>query len=144
MNTNLKIIFILVFLSFVVLTSCSKPQPQVCFDQICVDVEIADTPSEQSQGLMYRNSLDRGMLFKFDKPSRNFFWMKNTLIPLDMIWLDEKMDIIHIEENVPPCKTEQCVSYGLEADSMFVVEINAGFMDSNNLNYESEVEFKNI
>ena len=142
MKTNLKIIFTLVLLIFIV--SCSKPTPQVCFDQICVYIEIADTPSEQAQGLMYRNSLDGGMLFKFDKSSTNLFWMKNTLIPLDMIWLNEKMDIIHIEKNVPPCKTEVCTSYGPEADSMYVVEVNAGFMDSNNLSYDSEVEFVSV
>src|SRR3989344_3984554 len=135
MKANLKTIFILVLLIFIV--SCSKPQPQVCFNHICVDVKIANTPSEQSQGLMYEKSLDGGMLFKFDKMGRYYFWMENTLIPLDMVWLDNNQKIVHIEKSVPPCKVEECPSYGPQADSMYVLEVNAGFMDANGLSYES-------
>ncbi len=144
MNSSVKTSFAFLLILLLLTTSCSKPQSQVCFDRICVNVEIADTPSEQAQGLMYRTSLDGGMIFKFDNPSRNFFWMKNTLIPLDMIWLDEQLDILYIEKNVPPCKIEDCPHYGPEADSMYVIEVNSGFMDANGLSSESEVEFRNI
>ncbi len=144
MNTNIQIFIILSLVSTLILTSCSKPISQVCFDSVCVNVKIADTLSEQTQGLMYEKSLDGGMLFKFDKMNRYYFWMQNTLISLDMVWLDNNMELIYIEKDVPPCEAEECPSYGPSADSMFVIEVNAGFMDANKITYDSKVEFRNI
>ena len=73
----------------------------------CFQVELARTESERDQGLMYRKELDKnkGMLFIFDKEGIYPFWMKNTLIPLDMIWIDSNNKIVFIAQNVQPCKT---------------------------------------
>ena len=67
------------------------------------------------------------MLFIFpDEAPRRTFWMKNTLIPLDMIWLDKEYTIVHIETDVPPCTTTVCPSYWpLETQSQYVIELNA-------------------
>ena len=92
-------------------------------------VEVARTPIERTRGLMFRTNLseDRGMLFIFDRPDKNLFWMKTTLIPLDILWMDSKKRIIHIESQVPPCKLDPCPVYGPTADSLYVLEANAGF-----------------
>lgn len=67
-------------------------------------VEVARTPAEQQQGLMFRQSLapDRGMIFPYDPPEMASFWMKNTLIPLDMLFVRADGTIARIEENVVP------------------------------------------
>jgi uncharacterized membrane protein (UPF0127 family) len=68
------------------------------------------------------------MLFVFSNEAPNrTFWMKNTLIPLDMIWLDKTYTIVHIETDVPPCTTPTCPSYGPSTQlSQYVIELNAG------------------
>ena len=77
----------------------------ICFDNSYVEIEFATTPEERTIGLMNRTNIpeNSGMLFIFDVEGIHKFWMKNTLVPLDMIWLDEKGRIIHIEKNVMPC-----------------------------------------
>ena len=71
-------------------------------------VEVARSPEEQAQGMMNRQSLDpdRGMLFPYDPPEMASFWMKNTLIPLDMIFIRADGTIARIEENVAPLSLE--------------------------------------
>ena len=76
---------------------------------------------------MYRTSLadNRGMLFIFESPQPIRFWMKNTLIPLDMIFVrDEK--VVAIAAAVPPCKTETCPSYGTPSPVDRVIELRGG------------------
>ena len=67
-------------------------------------VEVARTPQEQAQGLMHRQSLapDRGMIFPYDPPRATAFWMKNTLIPLDMVFIGADRRIVRIAENTVP------------------------------------------
>ncbi len=93
-----------------------------------VTAELAVTEEDRARGLMFRQTLntDEGMLFVFQKDEYNSFWMKNTLIPLDMVWLDSSRRIIFIAENVPPCKAEPCPSYGPDLPSRYVLELKAG------------------
>lgn len=95
---------------------------------VALNVEIADTPQEQTQGLMHREQLnpDDGMLFVFTDDSPRSFWMKNTLIPLDMIFVNSSLDIIAIHENVPPCVTLSCPTYR-SGPARYVVEAVGGF-----------------
>jgi uncharacterized membrane protein (UPF0127 family) len=113
----------------------SQPQeqpavPQVCFEKKCRSVEIADEPKEQQQGLMNRTVMDEnaGMLFIFKQIGSRQFRMKDTLIPLDMIWIDGKQEIVHIATDVPPClQWDACPGYGPTAkNSLYVLELNAG------------------
>ncbi len=102
---------------------------RACFGTACFWLEVADSPTERATGLMYRKSLaeDGGMVFVFDEKGNHSFWMKNTLIPLDMLRIGEDKKIIHIEHNVPPCKADPCPAYGSNATSArYVVELNAG------------------
>jgi len=82
------------------------------------------------RGLMFRPSLatDHGMLFAHRVPDKHRYWMYQTLIPLDMVWLDGKHNIVEIVENAQPCQTpaSQCPLYGGTQISSYVLEINAG------------------
>ena len=95
-----------------------------------IEAELAVTAPQRAQGLMFRPGLgpDEGMLFVFEFPGENRFWMKDTLIALDMIWMDPGKRIVHIEPNVPPCKADPCPTYGPgpARNSLFVLEVAAG------------------
>ncbi len=100
----------------------------VCFPEACVNVELADSSEKRSMGLMFRENLgeNEGMLFIFENEGTHSFWMKNTLIPLDIIWVNGNMEIVHIEYAVP-CITQSCPSYRPAKSAKYVVEVNAGF-----------------
>jgi uncharacterized membrane protein (UPF0127 family) len=91
-----------------------------------VHVEIADTPAARELGLMYRSHLDEnaGMIFVFPAPDRWSFWMKNTEIPLDMIFADSTGKIVGIVENAEPFSEKPLTVNGA---SLYVLEVNAGF-----------------
>jgi uncharacterized membrane protein (UPF0127 family) len=93
-----------------------------------LQVEVARTEENRALGLMFRTALaeDHGMLFVFEQSGLHRFWMKNTLIPLDMVWMDDRKRIIHIEFQVPPCKLDPCPVYGPSADSLYVLEVISG------------------
>ena len=88
-------------------------------------VELARTSAEREQGLMYRTQMasDAGMLFLFEQPSELVFWMKNTLIPLDMIFIGHDRRIVGIVENAQP---ETLTARRVDGVSQYVLEINGG------------------
>lgn len=92
-----------------------------------IELEVTATPAQQQLGLMYRQNLpdDRGMLFSFEPARPVKFWMKNTLIELDMVFLRDGK-ISAIADNVPPCKNEPCPVYGPETDIDQVIELRGG------------------
>jgi uncharacterized membrane protein (UPF0127 family) len=92
-----------------------------------ISLEVANTPQEQAMGLMYRTSLadDRGMLFAFNPPQPVGFWMKNTKIALDMIFLSNGQ-VKAIEANVPPCNETPCPTYGPKEIIDQVIELRGG------------------
>ncbi|MBI2675013.1 MAG: DUF192 domain-containing protein [Candidatus Aenigmarchaeota archaeon] len=100
-----------------------------------VKVEVADTYLKRSIGLMNRTGLDKdsGMLFVFPNPAIQTFWMKSTLIPLDMIFADEKGTIVDIKKSVQPCRTFECELYSSVREAKYVVETNAGFSEKNSI-----------
>lgn len=95
------------------------------FGSASFTVELADEPAERSQGLMHRESMaaSAGMLFIYERPQRATFWMRNTLIPLDMIFLSDEGVITRIHENAIPLD-ETTIDGG--PDVLAVLEINAG------------------
>lgn len=100
----------------------------VCFGADCYSVELAVTAGEQQKGLMFRKSMGReeGMLFIFEKEGGHSFWMKNTIIPLDMIWINKDREVSYIASGVQPCKTELCPLVDPLVPAQYVLEIKAG------------------
>ena len=101
---------------------------KVCFGDACITVEVADSQPERSQGLMFREDLgkDEGMLFVFQEEGKYRFWMKNTLIPLAIVWVSKDLEVVHLE-NAVPCGEEQCKSYVPNSPALYVVEVHPDF-----------------
>ena len=111
-----------------------------------IQAEIADTPFKRATGLMYRDHLkkDHGMLFVFGQPHAWSFWMKNTKIALDLIWLNDKKRVVHIERNVPICtKTDDsCPQYRPNSeDAVYVLELAGGTVDGYKIEKGSTLQF---
>ena len=124
-----------------------KPVPtRVCVKNKCFKVEIAVTGQEREIGLMNREhlALDSGMLFVFEKEDIYNFWMKNTLISLDIIWINGDNKIIFIKENAKPCKVEKCELFGPDKKVKYVLEINGGLVKETGFKIGDVVEFKKL
>jgi uncharacterized protein len=93
---------------------------------VTIDVEIPQTLEEISAGLMFRHALaeKQGMLFEHDKFKARFFWMKNTYIPLDMVFADKTKNIIRIRENAAPLSKELIP---IPEGTQYTIEVNGGF-----------------
>jgi uncharacterized membrane protein (UPF0127 family) len=103
--------------------------PRIIFkDSFAVKVEVAADDEMRQQGLMYRDHLaeDRGMIFFFAQNGDYAFWMKNTIIPLDMIWIDESKKVVHVAHDVPPCQADPCPNYPPGVNARYVLEVAAG------------------
>ena len=102
----------------------------VCFQNRCFSVELARTDAELDKGLMNRASLEKnkGMLFIFPGENIYSFWMKNTLIPLDIIWIDGSGKIVYEAQSVEPCKVANCPVISPSNPAKYVLEVNAGIV----------------
>ncbi|MCF7906060.1 DUF192 domain-containing protein [Candidatus Gracilibacteria bacterium] len=89
-------------------------------------VEIADTPQKRAQGLMNRERLesDHGMLFVFEEEGFHRFWMRNTLIPLDVIWISKESEVVDVQ-TLLPCKVDSCPVTSPVSPAKYVIEVNA-------------------
>ncbi len=91
-------------------------------------VEIADDDASRTRGLMFRNELapDRGMLFIFDREQPQAFWMRNTYIPLDILYFDSQRRLVSMSQRTPPCRSQQCPSYPSKGAALYTLEIASG------------------
>jgi hypothetical protein len=145
----MQIIYILSFITFVVLGivyfSQKPKQGNFSFPQhnLNLQIERAESLAHQAKGLMYREKLDEnaGMLFIFSDESKRTFWMKNTYIPLDLIYISKDKKIMEIKENLEPCREDECQTYASENKVQYVLEVNAGFVQKNNIQIGEEVVF---
>lgn len=127
------------------LSMCSQPAPPprqdppapaaaagprvVLPDGTAVHVELATDGDTRAQGLMFRDRLrpNTGMLFIFRVAGEHSFWMKNTLIPLDIIFLDAEGRVTHVSHDTPPCKSDPCPSYPANpVPALYVLELAGG------------------
>lgn len=130
-RTGLNLVMIAMFT--MVLNSAAEPTSrlhlpytQVCKDKDhCILAEIADTSETRLKGLMFRDNLpeSRGMLFVYPQSNYWNFWMKNTKMPLDIIWLDKTGRVVDIVNKAPPCMREPCRIYVPREKAAYVLEL---------------------
>jgi len=141
--------YFLIALAVLIIFGCSDyPRSpgtvkKVCYNQHCLNVRLAATPSEREQGLMFRKNLPQGqgMLFVFDQPARYGFWMKNTYIPLDIIWFDENLEVVYIKERAQPCLEKLCQPIIPDQKARYVLEANGGFVDESGIRVGDKLNF---
>jgi uncharacterized protein len=96
-------------------------------------IEIAADDASRERGLMFRDEMaaDHAMLFLFDHPAMQAFWMKNTRIPLDILYFDQNYKLVSMQQRVPPCRSagDDCPAYPSSAPAQYVLELNAGVAD---------------
>jgi len=123
------VIAVLFLMAAVLVNNQKGMRGRVCSGPYCFNVELAKTTSEITRGLMFRESLnaDSGMLFVFEREGAYPFWMKNTLIPLDIIWISAAKKVVYMSENTEPCKDEYfCPSIEPGKNAKYVLELNGG------------------
>tara|TARA_R110000868_G_scaffold139529_3_gene354441 strand:+ start:436 stop:912 length:477 start_codon:yes stop_codon:yes gene_type:complete len=150
------LLFVLCFLLF--FTSCKEDkkvikQTEVAFKkegeltvfksdstQVALDIEIADTDFDVQTGLMYRDSMkdNQGMLFVFDDEEPRSFYMKNTQIPLDLIFINESKKIVSFQKNAQPFNEASLPS---NAPAKYVLEVNAGLVDTWGLTVKDSIDY---
>jgi uncharacterized membrane protein (UPF0127 family) len=110
---------------------------------VAVAVEVAATPAEQAVGLMYRKTLGErnGMLFVFPSTTEHSFWMKNTILPLDMIFLGEDRRVVGIVEHAVPFTTTPRT---VGVPSRYVLEVNAGFSAAHGVKTGDQATFERV
>ena len=125
------------------LESVEFPRGTIKVDDTVVEVQVADTEPRRIRGLMFQDQLpyDQGMIFVFQEPGLYSLWMLNMQFSLDMIWFDDDGKVVHIEKNVPPCKTAleitTCQSVVPDGEAFYVLEVTSGFVDQNNVTKDS-------
>lgn len=132
------------------LESVEFPRGMILIDDIPLEVQIADSEPRRVRGLMFQDQLplDQGMIFVFDDPGLYSLWMLNMQFSLDMIWFDQDGNVVHIEKDVPPCKTvlelTTCQSIVPDGEALYVLEVTAGFIEQNNITTDSKLTIISI
>jgi uncharacterized membrane protein (UPF0127 family) len=131
---------------FAARSASAAQTPSVTLDGQRFTVEIATTPAEQAHGLMQRTSMpaDHGMLFVFRHDEPRTFWMKNTLIPLDMLFFDADHRLVAVQADAQPCKTDPCVLYPSSVPARYVLELNAGAAAKLGARKGDVIKFSNV
>ncbi|NOZ81282.1 MAG: DUF192 domain-containing protein [DPANN group archaeon] len=142
------LILTLVLLLGMTIASCSnRPAgPAAVFhgeQDATIALEVVDTPETRQQGLMFREQLNKstGMLFVWQDEQPRAFWMKNTLIPLDMVFIDRDWRIVDIFREVQPCEKDPCPIYRSLVPARYVIEMNAGFTEKHQIEKNDTVTY---
>ncbi len=130
--------------------SCGKKRPTAVFSSSAghrqVFLELVETEQEKAQGLMFRNRLedDHGMLFIYHKDVKPSFWMKNTFLSLDILFLAKDGTLVDIFEQVPPCPMKPCPTYTPSVLCRYVLEVKGGYAAQYHIRKGDRVELCNI
>ncbi len=140
--------FGILFCSILLLSSCKTQQANVGQEglpmqrvllvsneaAVSVLAEIATTPEQMQKGMMFRTSLpsERGMLFVFSEERELSFWMKNTFIPLDIIFLGAQGEFVS-SATMQPCRKDPCPGYTSEGPAQYALEVQAGFVNEHSI-----------
>jgi uncharacterized membrane protein (UPF0127 family) len=111
-----------------------------------ISLELAISAKEKETGLMYRDKLepDRGMLFVFDKDDILSFWMKNTLMPLDIIWFDATGRVVDVNAAAQPCRADPCPKFTNTRPARAVLLVNAGYAAAHGLKPGAGATFQGV
>jgi len=127
------------------------PRGTIKIDEKILDVQIAETDAQKIRGLMFQNELpdDQGMIFVFSQEQIVPIWMLNMQFPLDIIWFDTNGNVIHVEKNVPPCKsaleTATCTVQNADGKkAKYVLEVTAGFTDKFHITENSKMQIISV
>ena len=126
------------------------PRGTIKVDEHVLEVQVADTEPRRVRGLMFQEQLpyDQGMIFVFDSPGIYSLWMLNMQFSLDMIWFDENGNVVHIEQDVPPCKsaleTVTCTVVNPDAEAIYILEVTSGFVEQFGITNDSVLEIISI
>lgn len=115
---------------------------QAVINELTLNIDIADTPHKQEQGLSGKLDLkdDEGMLFVFNTTETKGFWMKDMLFPIDIIWMDENLIVVYVDKNLSP-DTYPTIFYP-PSPVKYILEVNSGFSDRNNVKIGDELIFR--
>jgi len=115
----------------VTLSACANDRPWVEVKGERYKVAIADDDESRARGLMFVDHLpdDEGMWFVFRQEAPRAFWMRNTRIPLDIIYLNGQLEVVDIIKNAKPCRSQRCPTYPSARPAQHVLELNAGHSD---------------
>ncbi len=132
-----KLLFISVLL---ILVACTPSKITIVeINSVKIPVELAITPEQKTTGLMSRTNLTGGMLFVYDDEQPRIFWMKDTLIPLDMIFINKNKEIVTIH-HAQPCVEDPCKIYPSKP-AQYVLEVNYDFTRQHNITEGTRVSF---
>ena len=136
---------ILLTASLLLLAGCASAKgPWVELNGKRYTIEVADDDAERARGLMFRNEMeqDHGMLFIHDVEAPQSYWMKNTHIPLDILYFDDARRLVSQQRDVPPCSLgDACPPYPSAAPARYVLELNAGEAAKLELETGAELRF---
>ncbi len=140
----LAILLIIVFLSIYFVSKNKKTEIFFPKQNIKIEAQLAQTILQQTKGLMNVKNLpeNQGMLFVFLDESKKSFWMKNTYIPLDLIFISGDKKIVEIKENFEPCQQKNCPSYTSQKKAKYVLEVNGGFCQKHQIKEGDEIQFE--
>jgi uncharacterized membrane protein (UPF0127 family) len=108
-----------------------------------ITAELAVSDEERARGLMFRKKVlpEQGMLFVFEREDVHSFWMKNTLVALDMLWLDSEKQVVYVAADVPPCTADPCPSYGPDRPARYVLELASGRAEASGIKVGVRLQF---
>lgn len=127
------------------LSNSGYRQVNVTVNNVTIVADIAATNDQRTKGLAVKDTLneDEGMLFVFSTSREHSFWMKNMKFPIDIIWISEYNEVVHIEHSLEPCEPDAfCPTYKPDRNSLYVLETVAGFAQKYNITENDYVDFQ--
>ncbi|MGE5197779.1 MAG: DUF192 domain-containing protein [Deltaproteobacteria bacterium] len=139
----MTVLFDLIILFFMLMVPASAENTaRVCFQDVCLRAQVADSEASRQKGLMFREKIDpdEAMLFVFQTEGRYGFWMRNVKFPLDIIWISRDKTVTEIKTDVLPCEYD-CDVLIPAKEAKYVLEVAAGFVVKNRINIADKVSF---
>jgi uncharacterized membrane protein (UPF0127 family) len=138
------------FLIVLLLLGCAQPMgaapeviPLTLPSGKLMQTEVMVSDEDRAMGLMFRDTLpqDHALLFIFENLDFHAIWMKNCKFPIDIVWLDENREVVHVASGVPPCKKDPCPTYQPLRRAAYVIEMNSGAARKNQMKTGATVSF---